>query len=167
MSIKIRIEDIKIPPNRRIDPGDVDVLRESIRENGLLNPVTVRPVGHGTYVLVAGQRRLRACRQLAWTEIDATVLANTDDVHCRLAEIDENLVRRKLTALEEGELFEERRQIYETLHPETKQHVAGGLARQGGQQATIRRLLKRPRRKSTGPPDTCSAPPESVGFRRK
>lgn len=95
-----------------LDLEHVAELKKSIAKIGLINPITV-DVGH---TLIAGAHRLEACKQLGWTEIEATEL-DLDMLGSRLARIDENLVRRVGTALERAELLRERKEIYERMHP--------------------------------------------------
>jgi ParB family chromosome partitioning protein len=64
------IADIRIGQRHRRDLGDIDALAASISEVGLLHPVVVTPDGR----LIAGQRRLEACRSLGWSEVTATVI---------------------------------------------------------------------------------------------
>lgn len=114
---------------RQADRKQVEALAESIREVGLLNPVTVAPDGDG-YALIAGMHRLEAARLLGWLEIPATVLAL--DEHRRIiAECDENLCAPSLTAAERAEFTRRRKAAYEALHPETM-HGAPGVSRQVG-----------------------------------
>jgi site-specific DNA-methyltransferase (adenine-specific) len=90
------VTSILIGERFRRDLGDLDSLMESIQAVGLLHPVVVTAAGK----LVAGQRRLEACKRLGWEEIPATVLSVSDPV-CLLAEADENEVRRNLTPSEQ------------------------------------------------------------------
>ena len=68
---------------------------------------------------------MEAARALGWTEIECTVI-EADALHAELAEIDENYVRANLTPLESSKLLFRRKEIYETLHPETKAGAAQG-----------------------------------------
>jgi N6-adenosine-specific RNA methylase IME4 len=77
--------------------------------------------------LIAGARRLQACRELGWTDIPATVLA-VDRVRAELACLDENLVRKSLTILERAEMLSRKKALHLALHPETRRGVAGGRA---------------------------------------
>jgi len=112
------IDSIIVGPRKR-DGGDVSALAESIAVLGLLNPVTVVIQreniggldGHDAPNLVAGARRLAACKQLGWTEIPATVV-ELYDIDLELAEIDENLIRMELTALDRAEQLERRKWIF-------------------------------------------------------
>jgi ParB family chromosome partitioning protein len=64
------IADIKIPERARRDLGDVDALAGSIATFGLLHQITIDATGN----LLAGARRLAACKQLGWTEIPVLVV---------------------------------------------------------------------------------------------
>ena len=120
----INIDDIKINPGRRTAaPEDVQKLSESIAEVGMMNPITVT----ADHTLVAGLHRLEAARVLGWAEIECRVI-DADDLHAELAEIDENYVRANLTPLESSKIMLRRKEIYETLHPETKAGTAQAAA---------------------------------------
>jgi ParB/RepB/Spo0J family partition protein len=69
------LDRIKIGNRHRHDLGDVAALAASIAAVGLLHPVVIRPDG----TLIAGARRLKACRQLGWTELPVTVV-NLDEI---------------------------------------------------------------------------------------
>ena len=83
--LRIPISKIKINPGRReADPAYIGDLAKSIRDVGLLNPITV----DGTHTLIAGLHRLEAAKLLDWTEIECTV-CDVDSMRAELAEIDE------------------------------------------------------------------------------
>lgn len=114
--MRISISEIKVNPGRReTAPADVRELADSIAEIGLLNPVTVSQ----SRTLIAGLHRLEAAKLLGWTEIEC-VVSGLEGLRAELAEIDENFVRSDLTPLEFGELLLRRKEIYEALHPESK-----------------------------------------------
>lgn len=78
----------------RKDAGDTAALENSIRRVGLLNPIVVDEKNR----LVAGYRRLTACRNLGWEEIEVTIVNFDGDVLKMLeAEADENLFRKDFT----------------------------------------------------------------------
>jgi len=80
-------------------------LEASIKEHGLLEPVVVRPAGE-RYVIVAGCRRVRACRNLGLTEIPCLVRFDLDDKAEYLLALSENLDRENLHPLEEAKAFQ-------------------------------------------------------------
>lgn len=67
---------------------------------------------------MVGGHRHRGSQIIEWDEIPAILIEATDD-EARQIEIDENLARKELTALERAEFLAERKRVYETLHPET------------------------------------------------
>src|SRR5450755_2788085 len=85
----MKIEQIQIGFRYRRDLGDLRPLVDSIVEVGLLHPIVVTPEGR----LIAGQRRLEACRQLGWTEVPVTVV---DLLQAVRGEAHENFVRKDL-----------------------------------------------------------------------
>lgn len=85
----MHIDQIQIGYRYRKDLGDLKPLSASIEEVGLLHPVVVTPAGR----LIAGQRRLEACRGLGWTDIPVTVV---DLLQAARGEAHENFVRKDL-----------------------------------------------------------------------
>ena len=118
----VKISDIKIKPGRRdTKPKAVNELARSIQAVGLLNPIIVA----GDNTLIAGLHRLEAAKLLGWTEIECTV-SSMDGLQAELAEIDENFVRTNLSHRELGDLLLHRKELYEALHPETRQGMRNG-----------------------------------------
>jgi ParB family chromosome partitioning protein len=116
----IRISDIDIPD--RLRPTDDDYvagLADSMDRIGQTDPILVRPVADGRYQLVAGAHRLAAAGLIGWSEIDCTV-REMDDLQARLAEIDENLIRRELSPIDRAIFLSERKAVYEQLHPNVR-----------------------------------------------
>ena len=112
----VKIEVIHIGPNRRsASPEQVKTLSESIADVGLLNPITI----DRDNVLIAGLHRLEAVKLLGWTEIDCNI-CTLEGLRAELAEIDENIIRCDLTTVEKGNQLLRRKEIYESLHPESK-----------------------------------------------
>ena len=94
--MKKPISHIVVEEQSRIrkDAGDIAALENSIRRVGLLNPIVVDEKNR----LVAGYRRLTACRNLGWQEIEVTIVNFDGDVLKMLeAEADENLFRKDFT----------------------------------------------------------------------
>src|SRR5688500_20361561 len=79
---KIRLGEIRpnpYQPRRTFNEQDLADLESSLRTNGLLQPITVRPAASGRgFELVAGERRRRAAKRLGWTDIPA-LIRNIDD----------------------------------------------------------------------------------------
>ena len=124
-TLLIPINEITVSPGRREAlPGDVKELADSILEVGLINPIMVDQA----HTLIAGLHRLEAMKLLGQTEIECTV-SELDGLQVALAEIDENFVRKDLSDDEFRELLLRRKEIYESLHPETKATYDGGAFR--------------------------------------
>ena len=68
------IDSIIVGERFRKDMGDVDTLASSIAALGLLQPIAISPDGR----LLAGERRLRACRQLGWTTVPVSIVEDPD-----------------------------------------------------------------------------------------
>jgi ParB family chromosome partitioning protein len=64
------IDEIKVGKRIRRDMGDIESLAQSINDLGLLTPILITPDNK----LLAGERRLRACKKLGWTTIPVTVV---------------------------------------------------------------------------------------------
>jgi len=91
-------------PRKEFNDFALMELASSIRQYGLLQPITVRAVAGG-YEIVMGERRYRACRMLGHTHIDAFILpAGPQD--CAVMAIIENIQRENLHYLEEAEAYE-------------------------------------------------------------
>ena len=131
--MRIKISEIKINPGRReAEPKAVEELARSITAVGLMNPVTLDQ----NNTLVAGLHRLEAAKLLGWTEIECTTIG-MDSVQAELAEIDENIVRTKLNRQELCEQLLRRKEIYETLHPETRHGMRNGQTAKNANLATL------------------------------
>lgn len=93
-------------PRQEFRPEELADLQASLRVNGLLQPITVRPAPSGSgYELIAGERRFRAATQLGWTEIPALVKPVDDKTLLVLAMI-ENLQRADLDPIEEADGYQ-------------------------------------------------------------
>lgn len=97
-----------------ITEASVRELAESIKKNGLVQPILVRPIGgERPYHLVCGHRRFRAVDLLGWTEIKAFIVEMTLE-EARIANLNENLERRNLSIMQEARTLA---QIYGTNLP--------------------------------------------------
>jgi len=110
ISQNIKISAIRIDRERRrvVQSPAVKLLAESIETIGLQMPISVR-MENGVPVLIAGAYRIAAAQSLGWDEIDAVVFEN--ELDARIWEIDENLRRTELTAIERSEQIAERAKL--------------------------------------------------------
>ena len=118
MMIEIDITKIRIPEDRLrlVDPAHVDQLLHSFLEVGQLQAIEVSPPDlDGIYTLIVGAHRVTAGLKAEFPTMKAVVFeGNVDDV--RLHEIDENLYRHELNALDQATFLAERRTIFERVH---------------------------------------------------
>jgi len=131
------IEPSPYQARRSFSAAGLNELALSIRRNGLLQPITVRELSPGRYQLIAGERRLRACRIAGFTHIRAQVLHVTDSEAAILCMI-ENLQREGL------HFFDEAEGILHLMHSHslTQEQVAAQLGKQQSTIANKIRLLR-------------------------
>jgi len=128
---------------RGLNKAHVAALALSIKEVGLLNPITVYPrqiIRNGQqvdgYGLIAGAHRLEACMSLGMQEVPAVVVDLSEQARI-IAECDENLCGSNLSPSEVAIFTAKRKAAYEALHPETRATSDGG----GGRNNDTRRKL--------------------------
>ena len=123
-TVDIPISNIIVSEDRlwKIKEEQVETLKSSISEIGLINPITVQE-RNGKYLLIGGEHRYTACKQLGFENIHCNVISreydNDEDENARLVlmEVDENLVRRTADFIEESFLLNRRKIAYEKLNP--------------------------------------------------
>lgn len=123
-------------PRKVFDPAALSELRASIQEAGLIQPLIVRKTC-GKYELIAGERRLRACRQLGIKEVPCVVQIAADETSAILA-LTENLQRQDLHYFEEAESY---RQLLR-IHGLTQDQLAAKLGKSQSFLANKLRLLQ-------------------------
>jgi ParB family transcriptional regulator, chromosome partitioning protein len=128
-------------PRRAFRDDELAELQQSIEENGLLQPLVVRPApdARNRYQLVAGERRLRAISRLGWTQVPA-VIRDVDDRSLLVLALVENIQRAELGPLEEAE-------GYRSLVDEfglTQAEVAHAVGKSRSTVANMLRLLRLP-----------------------
>jgi ParB family chromosome partitioning protein len=144
-SIQLLSLDILSPgpfqPRRQVDPTELAALADSIREQGVLQPILARPdpSAPGRYQIIAGERRWRAAQQAGLHEIPALVRVLTD-MTAMAAALVENLQREDLNPIDEGEGY--RRLIEEFAL--TQERVAESVGKSRSHVANTMRLLKLP-----------------------
>ncbi|MGH8777696.1 ParB/RepB/Spo0J family partition protein [Paraburkholderia sp.] len=92
----------KYQPRTRMDEGALQELAASIRAQGVMQPILVRPVNHEMYEIIAGERRFRAARIAGLTEVPVLVKDVPDQTAAAMALI-ENIQREDLNPLEEAQ----------------------------------------------------------------
>ncbi len=97
-----RLRPGKYQPRTRMDEGALAELADSIREQGVMQPVLVRPVEGGRYEIIAGERRWRAAQRAGLREVPALIKTVADHAALALALI-ENIQREDLNPLEEAQ----------------------------------------------------------------
>ena len=102
-----RIDANPFQPRSDFDPAELESLAESIRVQGVLQPILVRshPTASGRYQIVAGERRFRAAMQAGLNEIPA-LQRDMDDSDAAVVALVENLQRQDLNAIEEAEGYQ-------------------------------------------------------------
>ena len=98
------IESCQNQPRKSFDQEKLEELAESIRQHGLIQPLTVRKLSSGYYQIIAGERRWRAARLAGLEEVPAVVIEADDQKAMELAMI-ENLQREDLNPIEEAQGF--------------------------------------------------------------
>ncbi|MDR3155808.1 MAG: ParB/RepB/Spo0J family partition protein [Holosporaceae bacterium] len=126
-------------PRQIFDEENLVALSESIRRNGVLQPILVAKIGDGNYQLVAGERRLRASKMAGLDEIPAIVMEISEKDQLEIA-ILENIQREDLNPMDEAEAY--RRLIDEFHH--TQEQLSDLLGKSRSHVANILRLLSLP-----------------------
>jgi ParB family chromosome partitioning protein len=88
-------------PRTKMDPDSLSELADSIRAQGVIQPILVRPAGNDTYEIIAGERRYRAAQIAGLTEVPVLVKRVADEAALAIALI-ENIQREDLNALEQA-----------------------------------------------------------------
>jgi len=133
-----RIRPNRFQPRKQFLPEELASLTDSVRKDGVLMPVLVRPSGDG-YELIAGERRWRASQAAGLTDIPA-VVRDVDDLQALELAIVENEQRDDLTAIESARAY----QLMIAEFGCTQQQVAERIGRSRTQVTNLIRLLQLP-----------------------
>ena len=140
--VQLRVEQIRpgrYQPRQAFDETTLNELKASIKQRGVIQPVVVRPVAHGTYELVAGERRWRAAQALGLPDIPA-IIKPLSDQEALESSLIENLQREELNPLEEAS-------AYQRLMEEfgyTQERLAESIGKDRSSVANALRLLRLP-----------------------
>ena len=96
-----QVESCAAQPRKKFDPDALADLADSIRQHGIIQPLTVRKLQSGYYQIIAGERRWRACRMAGLVEVPVRVIEADDRRVAELALV-ENLQREDLNPIEEA-----------------------------------------------------------------
>jgi ParB family chromosome partitioning protein len=127
----------KYQPRTKMDPTALSELAASIRAKGLMQPVLVRPVGHDSFELIAGERRWRAAQMAGLTEIPALVREVPDETALAMALI-ENIQRENLNPMEEAAGVQRLIDEFRMTHDQ----AADAIGRSRSATTNLLRLLK-------------------------
>ena len=130
------IENYSGQPRKKFDPETLAQLSASIRQHGILQPLTVRKLASGYYQIIAGERRWRAARMAGLNEVPAIVVEADDRTATELAMI-ENLQREDLNPIEEASGY---KTLIDTYHM-TQEEVSNRVGKSRSAVANALRLL--------------------------
>ena len=117
-----KIEPRADQPRKRFDPEALEMLAESIRTYGLIQPITVRPLDGGFYQIIAGERRWRASRMAGLKEVPVRILTADEQRAMEMALV-ENLQREDLNPIEEAKGYRALQDVYGMTQDDVAQSV--------------------------------------------
>ena len=126
----------KYQPRRDIQPEALEELADSIRAQGVMQPIVVRPVGEARYEIIAGERRWRAAQLAELDTIPAVIREVSDQAALALALI-ENIQRENLNPMEEAMALKRLMEEFEL----TQQQTADAVGKSRAQVANLLRLM--------------------------
>lgn len=124
-------------PRKSMSQEGLEELANSIRKQGIIQPIVVRPTQHGQYEIIAGERRFRAAKLAELETIPALIREITDEAAMAIALI-ENIQRRDLNAIEEAAALERLMTEFNMTH----QAVADAVGKSRVNVTNLLRLLK-------------------------
>ena len=133
------IERNRFQPRTEFNPEHLQELAASIRQRGVMQPLTVRPREGGKFELIAGERRWRAAREAGLTTVPVIVRAATDEESLEIALI-ENLQREDLNPVEEARAYDQLATVFKL----TQEKIAEKVGRSRAAVANALRLLALP-----------------------
>ncbi|KZZ34185.1 ParB/RepB/Spo0J family partition protein, partial [Oleiphilus sp. HI0117] len=124
----------KYQPRRDMDPDALEELAESIRQQGIMQPIVVRSRGEDSYEIIAGERRWRAAQIAQLDKVPAIIRDVEDDAAVAMALI-ENIQRENLNAMEEATALQRLQDEFELTQSEVAEAV-------GKSRSTVTNLLR-------------------------
>ena len=129
-ALELPINDIArspYQPRRDFREEELKELAESLKNNGLVQPPTVRRLANGRYELIAGERRMRAAQLAGWKKIRVTVV-EADDQTAAVMTTTENLQREDLNPIEEAVSYKTLQDKFDLTQQEVAEKVGKGRA---------------------------------------
>lgn len=123
--VSVRLTDIepnRNQPRKNFDEEALQELADSIARHGLIQPIVVRPEANGSYRIIAGERRWRACRMAGLSEVPVAIKEIDDKALMEMALI-ENLQREDLNAIEEAKGYKTLMDTYGLTQAEVSESV--------------------------------------------
>lgn len=127
--LDVDIESIRANPDnprKKFDHTSISELAETIRQHGLLQPILIRPVDKG-YMIISGERRLRACRALGLKKVPCIIRHLDDEQNLQVALI-ENIQREQLDPVEEAQVYKELMEKYNYTQQDLSEKVGKNRA---------------------------------------
>lgn len=121
-----RLEPNRYQPRNTFDETGLDELAESIRSQGVVQPIVVTPKGRGRYTIIAGERRWRASRRAGLDRVPVVVREVTSDRQILEMALVENLQRADLNAIEEAEAYRTLSETFRLSQEEIAARVGKG-----------------------------------------
>ena len=122
-SLKLsQIKPGRYQPRSRMDEGSLAELAQSIKSQGLMQPVLVRPIGGGSYEIIAGERRVRAAGLVGMADVPVLVRDVPDEAAAVMALV-ENIQREDLNPLEEAQGLQRLIDEFRLTHDQAAQAV--------------------------------------------
>jgi ParB family chromosome partitioning protein len=131
-----RLQPGKYQPRTRMNPEALAELAESIKAQGVIQPILVRPVGPDSYEIIAGERRFRAAQMAGLTEVPVLVKQVPDTAALAMALI-ENIQREDLNPLEEAQGVQRLIREFDFTH----EQAAAAIGRSRSATSNLLRLL--------------------------
>jgi len=126
----------KFQPRRDMNPAQLEDLASSIRTQGIMQPIVVRPNGHNQYEIIAGERRWRAAKLADLTQVPV-IVRHVEDADAVVLALIENIQREDLNPIEEALALQ---RLVEDFHL-TQQEVADTVGKSRSAVANLLRLL--------------------------
>ncbi len=121
-----KLEPNRFQPRSMFDETGLDELAESIRSQGVVQPIVVTPKGRGLFTIIAGERRWRAARRAGLETVPAVVRKVDDDQQMLEMALVENVQRADLNAIEEAEAYRMLGERFELSQEEIARRVGKG-----------------------------------------